>query len=136
MIWQKEIQLPSLGPGVHLITKEVIRHLEKMPENGILHIFLRHTSAGLTLNENADPSVRYDVNDFFDFLVPESWPDYTHIMEGVDDMPAHIKSVLFGQSVSIPVTNHELNLGTWQGIYLGEFRNQQQSRKIILTLYF
>ena len=136
MIWQKELQFPPLGRGFHLITNVVMQHLEKLPEKGILHVFLQHTSAGLTINENADPSVRYDFNAFCNALVPENQSDYTHTMEGVDDMPAHIKSALFGQSISIPVTNHQLNLGTWQGIYLGEFRNKVHRRRIILTLYY
>lgn len=113
-----------------------MHHLGELPEKGILHVFLQHTSAGLTLNENADPSVRYDFNEFCNALVPENKAAYTHTMEGVDDMPAHIKSALFGQSISIPVTNHQLNLGSWQGIYLGEFRNKVHRRRIILTLYY
>jgi secondary thiamine-phosphate synthase enzyme len=105
-----------------------------LPETGILHVFIKHTSAGLAINENADPSVLHDFNSTFDRLVKENEPWYTHTMEGSDDMPAHIKSVLTDSSVTIPITGHQLNLGTWQGIYLCEFRNHGGSRKIVVTI--
>lgn len=135
MITQKEIYLSPHSCGVHLITDEILKQLPQLPEQGILHLFIKHTSAGLTVNENADPSVRADFKQFFEYLIPENWPGYTHTMEGSDDMPAHIKSTLFGSSVSIPVTNGHLNQGTWQGIYLGEFRRRGSQRKIVATIY-
>ena len=101
----------------------------------MLHILVKHTSAGITLNENADPSVRSDFNTFIDDLVPEDYPRFRHTLEGSDDMPAHLKSSLIGQSITIPVTNHRLNLGTWQGVYFCEFRNYGGNRKLVLTLY-
>ena len=135
MIIQKEIRLSHYAYGVHLITGEIIRHLPQLPKEGILHLFIKHTSAGLTINENADPSVRDDFEHFFDYLIPEDWPEYTHTMEGSDDMPAHIKSSLFGSSVSIPISDGKLNVGTWQGIYLGEFRRRGSQRNLVATIY-
>ena len=134
MVEQVHILLPEFPRGFHLITHIIEENLPKLPEKGILHIFIQHTSAGLTLNENADPTVRTDFETVFNRLVPEGASDYIHTFEGLDDMPAHIKSSLVGQSVSIPVTNHRLNLGTWQGVYLCEFRNRGGSRKIVLTV--
>jgi secondary thiamine-phosphate synthase enzyme len=134
MVFQREITLDAGGRGCRLVTREIMEQLPSFEGNGILHIFIKHTSAGLTLNENADPSVRYDIGRFLDELVPENHPLYTHTMEGPDDMPAHIKSSLFGVEVTIPITNHRLNLGTWQGIYLCEFRNHGGRRKIIATI--
>ncbi len=99
-----------------------------------MHILIKHTSAGITLNENADPSVREDFEAFMNKLVPENHPVYTHIYEGSDDMPAHLKSSLMGAELTIPITNHSLNLGTWQGIYLGEFRNYGGRRKLVITV--
>lgn len=101
----------------------------------MLNVFIQHTSAGLTVNENYDPSVRMDFETIFNNLVPENLPSYTHNAEGPDDMPSHVKSTLAGSSVTIPVTNHKLNLGIWQGIYLCEFRNSPHRRKIIVTIY-
>lgn len=135
MIWQKEFSLPPFKRGFHLITRQITEHLPALPEAGLLHIHIRHTSAALTLNENADPSVRYDFERFMNFLIPENSPLYEHTDEGPDDMPAHLKASLIGQSVSIPVTDGRLNLGTWQGIYLCEFRNYGGARQIVLTLY-
>jgi len=135
MIWQKEIILPSYRKGFHLITSRIIDELPSLPETGILNILLKHTSAGLTLNENADPDVREDLEKFMNSLIPENHPLYSHTLEGSDDMPAHIKSSLFGPSLTIPVTGHRLNLGTWQGIYLCEFRDYGGKRKIVLTVY-
>lgn len=135
MVWQKEIILNPYLRGYHLITREIISNLPVLPESGLLNIFIKHTSAGITLNENADPTVRYDFERFMNFLVPENHPLYEHIDEGPDDMPAHLKASLVGQSLTMPITNHRLNLGTWQGIYLCEFRNYGGSRKLVLTVY-
>ena len=133
---QKEIRLQPKSRGFHLITSEIEAELPELKEisAGILKVFIKHTSAGLTINENADPTVRDDFESHIDKMVPENMPYYKHTYEGADDMPAHIKSSLMGNSVEIPVTNGHLNLGTWQGIYLGEFRNHGGARKLVLTL--
>jgi len=136
MIFQKEIILPSSPRGFHLITSQVLEQINDLPETGIFHLFIKHTSAGLTINENADPSVRVDFESVFNKrIMPEHEPYLTHTMEGSDDMPAHIKSTLVGSSVSIPISNGRLNLGTWQGIYLCEFRNHGGRRKLVATIY-
>ncbi|MFB6306543.1 MAG: secondary thiamine-phosphate synthase enzyme YjbQ [Flavobacteriales bacterium] len=135
MIEQQEISIPSKKRGFHLITDEILNYLPSLPEKGLLNIFIKHTSAGLTINENADPSVRTDMNSSFNNLVPEDEPYYTHTIEGSDDMPAHVKSTLTGFSQTIPIVNGKLALGTWQGIYLCEFRNRGGSRKLLLTIY-
>ena len=135
MTRQYEIALPAYPRGFHLITHHVLSHVDDLPQQGLMHIFIKHTSAGLTMNENADPSVRVDFETIFNKLVPENDPGYTHNEEGPDDMPAHIKSTLSGSSVTIPVTNGKLNLGTWQGIYLCEFRNRGGQRKIVVTVH-
>jgi len=135
MIHQTEIILKPFSRGFHLITSEVLSQLDNFPEKGLINIFIKHTSAGLCINENADPSVRVDFETVFNKLSPENDPDLTHTMEGPDDMPAHIKSALVGSSVSIPITANKLNLGTWQGIYLCEFRNNGGSRKLVATIY-
>ena len=135
MIRQKEITLKARSRGFHLVTQEIVSHLNGLPDMGILNLFIKHTSAGLTLNENADPSVRVDFNSSFDHLIKEDEPYYTHTFEGSDDMPAHIKSSLIGSSVSIPISNGHLNLGTWQGIYLCEFRNLGGARQVIISIY-
>jgi len=122
--------------GYHLITRHITSELKKLPETGLLHIFMQHTSAGLTLNENADPSVRDDFESFLAELIPEGHPSYSHVMEGPDDMPAHLKTSLLGNEITIPITGGRLNLGTWQGIYLCEFRNHGGPRRIILTVYY
>ncbi len=134
MITQIEIHLKNYRKGFHLITKEILQHIGELPKTGLLHLHLKHTSAGLTLNENADPSVRIDFESFINKMVPENDPAFTHLSEGMDDMPAHIKSSLFGVELTIPITNHRLNLGTWQGIYLCEFRNYGGERTIIATI--
>lgn len=135
MISQYEIILPHFKRGFHLITDLVINEILLWPETGILNLFLKHTSAGLSINENADPSVRHDLEKIFNHLVPENDIDYIHTEEGSDDMPAHAKSSLVGQSLSIPITNGKLNLGIWQGIYLCEFRNHGSNRELIATVY-
>ena len=132
--FQKEIVLEPKSRAFHLITEEIKSHLPKLPKNGLLHLFIRHSSAGLCLNENYDIDVRRDLKVIFDELAPENHPKYRHTSEGLDDMPAHVKSVLCGSSVSIPIIDSELGLGTWQGIYLGEFRDHAGSRKIIITI--
>ncbi len=135
MIQQYEITLPEYARGFHLITDEVLKSLKDLPKTGILHLFIKHTSAGLTINENADPTVRVDFASSFDRLIKEREPYYKHTIEGDDDMPAHIKTSLVGFSVTIPITDHRLNLGVWQGIYLCEFRNQGGKRDLIATIY-
>lgn len=134
MVEQLEITLPPYRRGYHLITDQIVRQLPKLPEKGLLNILIQHTSAGISLNENADPSVRVDFETFMNKLVPENFPGFVHTLEGADDMPAHIKSSLFGAELTLPITNHRLNLGTWQGIYLCEFRNHGGNRKIIATI--
>jgi secondary thiamine-phosphate synthase enzyme len=135
MIVQKEIRLPAFRRGFHIITSHIENELRDLPENGLLNIFIKHTSAGITINENADPSVLADFETGFNRMVPDGLPDFIHTIEGPDDMPAHIKSSMTGHSVTVPVTNHRLNLGTWQGIYLCEFRNHAGGRKIVLTVW-
>jgi secondary thiamine-phosphate synthase enzyme len=135
MISQTEITLSPRKRGFHLITSEVLQYLENLPKSGLLNLFIKHTSAGLTINENADPSVRVDFENIFNKMVPENMPFLTHTMEGPDDMPAHIKSTITDSSITIPITNGRLNLGTWQGIYLCEFRNHGGRRKLVATIY-
>ena len=134
MFFQKEIVLPEFKRGFHIITGFIEKTLPKLPATGLLNIFLKHTSAALAINENADMSVRYDFNNFVNKLVPDGERFYTHTLEGDDDLPAHIKSSIFGQSLNIPVTQRRLNLGTWQGIYLCEFRDHGGPRKLVLTV--
>ncbi len=134
MIRQVTFTLPSFQKGYHLITSFVLERLGALPRTGILHLFIQHTSAGLTLNENADPSVRRDFETFMNDLVPEDYPRFVHTLEGSDDMPAHLKSSLIGASVSVPITEHRLNLGTWQGIYLCEFRRHGGNRRVVATI--
>ncbi len=134
MIKQIEIKLPSFNRGWHLITGHVTNELGKLPEKGLLQLFIHHTSAGLSINENADPSVRTDMESIMNHIVPEGLSFLTHTMEGPDDMPAHVKSSLVGASLTIPISNHRLKLGTWQGIYLCEFRNHGGSRRVTATV--
>ena len=129
-----DIQLQHYPRGFHLITRDIIDNLPELPEYGILMIFIKHTSAGITINENADPEVRTDFATFFKRLVPDAAPYFLHSVEGPDDMSAHIKASLIGSSIMIPIKKHRLNLGTWQGIYLGEFRNGGDSRRLSLTI--
>ncbi len=135
MINQTELILPKYSKGFHLITHIIEKQLNELPEKGLINILIKHTSAGLTINENADPSVRDDFETFTNKLVPENSDIFTHIVEGADDMPAHIKSSFFGVSLTIPITNYRLNLGTWQGIYLCEFRNHAIRRKLVITIF-
>jgi len=129
---QKEIQLKPKKRGFHLITDEIISQFSDL-KNGLLHVFIKHTSAGLTINENADSTVRGDFERHINEMVPENRDYYRHTLEGPDDMPAHIKASLFGASVQTPITDGKLNLGTWQGIYLCEHRNSGGARKLVLT---
>jgi secondary thiamine-phosphate synthase enzyme len=134
---QKEFVLTPRKRGFHLITSEILSRLPELTgiRRGILHIFIRHTSASLTINENADPSVRSDLERHFNVIAPEDAPHYAHDTEGSDDMPAHIKASLLGSSLTIPVTDGRLNLGTWQGIYLCEHRDHGGGREIVATLF-
>jgi secondary thiamine-phosphate synthase enzyme len=133
---QKEILLNPRQRGFHLITDEVLKHLPEVQkiEVGTMQVFIKHTSASLTINEDADPTVRDDFESHFNQMVPENAPYYQHTFEGPDDMPAHLKSSILGSSVSIPITDGKLNLGTWQGIYLCEHRNRGGSRKLVVTI--
>jgi secondary thiamine-phosphate synthase enzyme len=132
MVQQIDIKLPPFRRGFHLITREIESRL-KLEGPGLVHIFIRHTSAGLTINENADPTVRIDFEMVFNKLVPEGWK-YAHADEGPDDMPAHIKAALVGSSVTVPFRDGKLQLGTWQGIYLCEFRDDGGERKLTVTV--
>ena len=134
MLTQTEFSLSQRNRGFHLITNEIERNLPPLPEAGILHLFIKHTSAALTLNENADPDVQSDMGKIFDKLVKEREPYYDHTLEGSDDMPAHAKSTITGVSLSVPITRGRLNLGIWQGIYLCEFRNRGGNRQIVATI--
>jgi secondary thiamine-phosphate synthase enzyme len=134
MTTQKTITLSPHPKGFHLITRMVEEAAGELPETGLMHVLIQHTSAGITLNENADPSVRHDFESFLNHLVPENHPLYSHIYEGADDMPAHLKASLIGSSVTVPITHGRLNLGTWQGIYLCEFRKHGGSRTLVITV--
>lgn len=138
IFWQHELQLPAKPRGFHLITDEVSTALGLAPSVsvGLLHILIKHTSASLTLNENADPAVRRDFERYFRDLVPDTGRNapYEHTYEGPDDLPAHFKASLLGSSLMLPVTNGRLNLGTWQGVYLGEHRSHASGRQLVLTL--
>jgi secondary thiamine-phosphate synthase enzyme len=136
MIKQYEITLLPKRRGFHLITSQIIAKIGVLPQEGLVNLFLHHTSAALIINENVDETVRKDFETISNQLVPEEFKGYFHVLEGTDDMPAHIKSSIYGQSLTIPITNGKLNMGTWQGIYLCEFRNNGGSRKIIATIYF
>ena len=136
MIQQFEFSLQPKRRGCHLVTQEILAHLPKvLPQAGLLNLFVRHTSCALTINENADPDVRSDMEKIMNHIVRENEPYYDHVLEGADDMPAHAKSSLFGVSLTIPITNGRLNLGTWQGIYLCEFRHHGGSRQLVATIY-
>jgi len=136
MWYQTEIRLSAKPRGFHLVTDEIIRQLPQLQtlSVGLMQVFIKHTSASLTINENADPTVRGDFERFFNHAVPEDEPYYQHLDEGSDDMPAHLKSSLLGSSVNIPITNGRLNMGIWQGIYLCEHRNQGGPRTVVVTI--
>ncbi|MFR9659735.1 MAG: secondary thiamine-phosphate synthase enzyme YjbQ [Rikenellaceae bacterium] len=134
MIEQTTFTIRPKARGFHLVTDEILRNLPPLPKAGLLNLFIQHTSAGLTINENADPDVQTDMGAIFDRLIRERESHYTHTLEGDDDMPAHAKSSLVGASLSIPITNGRLNMGIWQGIYLCEFRNRGGGRNIVATI--
>ena len=144
MVQQIEIILKPKRRGFHLVTSEILSQLQKLPKTGIVNIFTKHTSSlqakrtsssgGLSINENADPDVRLDMETIFNRLVPENCPGYEHTLEGADDMPAHAKSTLSGVSITIPITDGHLNLGTWLGIYFCEYRNYGGSRELVVTI--
>jgi len=133
---QKQITISAKGRGFHLITDEVLQNLPELKRIniGLLHLFIQHTSASLAINENADPDVRTDMEAYFNHSVVEDEPYYQHVLEGSDDMPAHLKAVILGGELTIPIANGQLQLGTWQGIYLCEHRNNAMGRKIIVTI--
>ncbi|MBA0166814.1 secondary thiamine-phosphate synthase enzyme YjbQ [Pectobacterium sp. CFBP8739] len=133
---QYEIRLKPKSRGFHLVTDEILAQVTGLRQInvGLMQVFIKHTSAALTINENADPTVRQDFESFFNRLVPEDEPYYRHTYEGSDDMPAHLKGSLLGNSLTIPITNGRLNIGTWQGIYLCEHRNHGGSRSLVVTL--
>lgn len=136
MIQQMEFSLSAKCRGCHLVTQEIQTHLPRpLPKAGLLHLFVKHTSCALSVNENADPDVRSDMEKVLNHIVRENEPYYDHVLEGADDMPAHAKSSLFGVSLTIPITDGHLNLGTWQGIYLCEFRDYGGPRRIVATIY-
>lgn len=134
---QKEIRLKPKSRGFHLITHDILSELPELKKInvGLLHVFIKHTSASLTINENADPSVRTDFESYFNRAVPEGQPYYQHMDEGSDDMPAHLKGSILGCGLSIPISNGRLNMGIWQGIYFCEHRNHGGSRSLVLTLH-
>lgn len=131
---QVHITLPPFRRGYHIITSEILKQLPPLPEVGILHLFILHTSAAITINEAADPDVLLDFESIFNKMIPENMPFLAHTMEGPDDMPAHVKAAIIGQSVIIPITKSHLSLGTWQGIYLCEFRTNGGPRKLVATV--
>lgn len=134
MVFQTEITLDPHPRGFHLITGDIMRRLPTLPQTGVLNLFVKHTSCALSLNENADPAVRSDLETAFDRLIPDNTKGFQHTLEGRDDMPAHVKSVITGGSLSIPITRGRLNLGIWQGIYLCEFRQNGEERILIATI--
>ena len=136
MIQQVEFALAAKHRGCHLVTREIIDRLPKpLPKAGLLNLFVKHTSCALSINENADPDVRSDMEKIMNHIVRENEPYYDHVLEGADDMPAPAKSSLFGVSLSIPITDGRLNLGTWQGLYICEFRDYGGPRRIVATIY-
>ena len=134
MTQQVEFNISPKPRGYHIITHEVIHQFGELPQTGILHLFIKHTSAAITINEAADPDVLVDFESIFNYIVPENLPFLRHTIEGPDDMPAHIKAAMIGNSIQIPISSGRLNLGTWQGIYLCEFRNRGGSRKLVATV--
>ena len=135
MVTQTTFRLPAHRRGFHVITREVTEQLPPLPQAGLLHLFIQHTSAAITVNEAADPDVLVDFESVFNQLVPENLPFLVHTLEGPDDMPAHIKAAMIGHSITLPITAGRLNLGTWQGIYLCEFRNRASGRSLVATVY-
>jgi secondary thiamine-phosphate synthase enzyme len=135
MIQQETLKLPSYDRGIHLITDKVREALPELPDQGLLNIFVRHTSAGIMINENNAPEVRKDFKEILQRLIPDDEPYYTHTEEGPDDMPSHVKSAFVGHSVNVPITDGDFDFGTWQGIYLCEFRINKGGRTLKLTLY-
>ncbi len=135
MITQKTLTLPIYSRGIHLVTDLIVNELGNLPEVGLVNFFIKHTSASLTINENADASVRTDFQNFIDKLIPDNTSYFTHKQEGKDDMPSHIKHSFIGTSITIPISNGKLNLGTWQGIFLCEFRDKAKNRTIVITIY-
>lgn len=135
--YQKEIQLAPKKRGYHLITNEILSAIPELKKLkiGQLQVFIKHTSASLTINENADPTVRLDFETHINKMIPEDMPYYKHDYEGSDDMPAHIKASMLGSSITIPISNGKLNLGIWQGIYLGEHRNYGGARNVVITAF-
>lgn len=133
---QTSIVLPEYQRGIHLVTDRVIEAISDLPavKTGLLHVFLQHTSASITINENASPDVRSDLNKYLDHLVPDGFTEFDHTIEGPDDMPAHVKAAFLGNSLTIPISDGRLALGTWQGIYLCEHRNRGGQRRLILTV--
>ena len=133
---QKTVSISAKSRGFHLITNEVLEHVHEIAKVnvGLFHLFIKHTSASLTINEDADPTVRVDFESHFNQMVPENQPYYRHTFEGADDMPAHLKSSILDSSVSIPISNGKLDLGTWQGIYLCEHRNDGENRNLVITI--
>jgi secondary thiamine-phosphate synthase enzyme len=137
MKWfQKEVRLPAVKRGFHLITDLLEAQLPELEDInvGLAHVFIKHTSASLAINEDADPTVREDFESHFNHMVPENQAYYRHTLEGADDMPAHLKAALLGSSVTIPITKGKFNLGTWQGIYLCEHRDRASKRTVVVTL--
>jgi len=134
MIRHYDILLPVYSRGFHIITELILDAVGELPENGLLNVFIQHTSAALTINENADSTVLTDFETVYNKLVPEDASYYRHTIEGTDDMPAHIKASMLGSSITVPIRNHRLQLGTWQGIYLCEFRNRAGRRKLVVTI--
>lgn len=135
MVEQAQFRLKARPRGYHIVTGEVLQQLPRLPKTGLLHLFIKHTSAAITINEAADPDVLIDFESVFNHIVPENLPFLMHTLEGPDDMPAHIKAAMIGHAVTVPITDGRLNLGTWQGIYLCEFRNRASARSLVATIY-
>ena len=135
MIIQKEITLSPMRRGFHLIDSTILSAFDSLPETGLMNIYVKHTSAALMINENADPDVQTDLNTLLERIAPENDPVYIHTLEGPDDMPAHFKSAVLGSSLTIPISGHRLNMGTWQGIYFCEFRRNGGNRKLVITVF-
>ena len=135
MIRHYQMTLPSYSRGFHIVTDQIMEQVDPLPDQGLMTVFIKHTSAGLTINENADPTVLMDFESYFNHIVQERMPFIKHDLEGDDDMPAHIKSSLVGSSITVPIINSRLALGTWQGIYLCEFRDRPHRRSLVITIY-